>query len=390
MRKNNLAKFGGTPVRNKPWVWNNLVGEDESRAVEEVIMTGQLSVFRGGPKVKAFENAFANYSGAIYGVATTSGTTALHTAVAALDLKPDDEVLIPSLTFISTASVILQERAKPIFVDIDPTTYCMSPADLEAKISENSRAIIPVHIFGHPADMDSIIRIADNYGLSVIADAAQAHGAKINDIPIGKYGLASCYSFFQTKNMTTGEGGMVITNDINFKQKLQLKREHGSPENPITWYVYTELGFNYAMTEMQAAIGLVQLRKLDRFNQARRKNATTYIKAFSGTKLILPHVKDDITHVFHNFPVLLPEAHIRDEFVEAVRMEGVPIDICYPLPLHKTPLFEKHLPTPYCPVAESITSRIFTLFTDPTLSESDVGDICKAVLKVSEYYLGER
>lgn len=390
MKKKDLAIFGGAPVRRGGWVWKSSIGEEEKKALEEVIDSGRLSVFRGGPKVRVFENAFSKYSGAEHGVATSSGTTALHTAVSALGIKEGDEVLVPPLTFVSTASVVLQQNATPVFVDIDPETYCMSPDDMESKVTDKTRAVIPVHIYGRPCDMESIVDIASRNDLYVIADAAQAHGAQISGEPLGSFGDCSCYSFFQTKILVTGEGGMVITNQEDVARKLRLKREHGSSENPVTWYKYDELGFNYAMTEMQAAVGLAQLKKLDKNIELRRRNAQIYFSTLTGFELTLPYIDEKFQNVFHNFPILLPRyaTEIRDEFVAAVRAEGVPIDVCYPIPLYKTNLFRGVCDDAYCPNAEDVASRIVTVFVDPVLTEQDINDISDAVKKVSVYYLG--
>ena len=389
MNKEFLAIFGGEPVRKTQWQWKTTIGEEELAAVQEVMKSGRLSVFRGGKYVQEFENKFSHYSGAKFGVATTSGTTALHAAVAAIDIKQNDEVLVPPLTFVSTASVVLQQNALPVFVDIDPRTYCMDVSDLERKITDRTKAIMPVHIFGHPANMSEIQRLASKYKLHVIADAAQAHGARINDQPIGTYGDMNCYSFFQTKNMTTGEGGMVLTNNEDLLLKLRLRREHGSPRNAKTWYIYDELGFNYSMTEMQAAIGMAQLAKLTKMNDQRRANSAQYLRELSNTKLILPSEEPGYHNVYHNFPVLLPlgKESIRQEFVEAIRAENVPADICYPIPLYKTALFEKNGIKANCRVAESFCERVVTLFTDPVLDNSDIATISRAVSKVAEHYL---
>ncbi len=385
-----LAIDGGTPVRDKSFEWKNTIGYEERKQVLEVLDSGRLSVFRGGPKVTEFEKTFAANCGVQYGIATTSGTTALHTAVSALGIGPGDEVLVPALTFVSTASVVLQQGAKPVFVDIDPDTYCMSPEDLFSKITKNSRAVIPVHIFGHVADMDYINDISKNaYSIFVIEDAAQAQGAMYKDQPAGSLGDCGCFSFFQTKNMTCGEGGMVVTNHDWLDHKARLKREHGSPKNPDTWYIYDELGFNYAMTEMQAAVGLGQFSKLEGFNTARKENAAYYTAMLKHSKLVLPETSFGVDHVFHNYPVLLPKGseNIRDKFVKAVQAENVPMDICYPSPLYKAKVFNGFNKDVRCPITESVTQRIMTLFTDPVLERQDLDQICEAVLKVEKQYL---
>ncbi|MFA5856777.1 MAG: DegT/DnrJ/EryC1/StrS family aminotransferase [Candidatus Pacearchaeota archaeon] len=402
-----LAINGGEPVRKNPWKVGFPIGEDEKKAVCEVLDNGWISRFRGGNNVRIFERSFAEYCGSEYGIATTSGTTALHTALSALNLSPGDEVIVPSLTFVSTASIILQENAIPIFADISNKTFCMDTEDLERKINSHTKAIIPVHLFGHPADMDNILKLADKYGLYVIEDAAQAHGASIKNKKTGSFGNLGCFSFFQTKNMTCGEGGMVLTNDPELYKQAKLSREHGSPENEKGWYFYDRLGFNYNMTEIQAAIGLVQLGKLNSMNEQRRRNSKFYQEQLSGLDLKFVEDQNDCHNVCHNFPIILPEKFNgkRDLFVKAVSAEGVPIDICYPIPLYKTELFlNKHVLNKFCPEvysrygsdfsykdsncfnAESVSSRIINLFTDPLLPEDLRSDIAESVKKVINNY----
>lgn len=388
MRKKELAIFGGAPIRKEPFIWGTTIGEEEKRAVLEVLESGKLSVFRGGNQVRNFEKEFAQYCGSLYGVATTSGTSALHSAVAALEIQRGDEVLVPSLTFVSTASVVLQQEAIPVFVDIDKESYCISLEDLESKITKKTKAVIPVHLFGHPADMDGIQFLAKKNNFNIIEDAAQAHGSEYKGRKVGSFGDFGCFSFFQTKNMTCGEGGMVLTNDPQLYASVRLRREHGSPENSNTWYIYDVLGFNYNMTELQASIGRAQLQKLDEFNRKRRENAAFYFENIINTNLVMPKLKDNIYHVFHNFPVLLPKeiTKNRANFVSAVKAEGVPIDVCYPTPLYKTKIFDYSKDT-ICKNCEDISSRIMTLFTDPCLTKKDLKDICDAVMKVAEYYI---
>lgn len=389
MKKNELAIFGGDPIRKEPFVWKCTIGEEEKSAVMEVLESGKLSVFRGGKKVKEFERRFSNYCGLDYGVATTSGTTALHAAVSSLGIESKDDVLVPSLSFVSTASIVLQQGAKPVFVDVDKKSYCISPEDLESKITKKTKAIIPVHLYGQPADMEPILEIAEKHNLKVIEDACQAHGAEYKRRRVGAFGDCSCFSFFQTKNITCGEGGMVLTNDPELYKELRLRREHGSPENQQNWYVYDVLGFNYNMTELQAAICIAQLEKLDQFNRRRRENAEFYFEKLGKMPLVLPKLKEDVYHVFHNFPILLPKeiSRLRDNFVSAVRAEGIPIDVCYPLPLYKAKVFDKVNKNVFCPNAEDISSRVITLFTDPCLTKKDLKDISDAIVKVSGYYI---
>lgn len=379
----NLAIHGGTPVTTKKYAIPYPLGEEEKNAVLTVLNKGVLSVFRGGPNVRAFEAQFSAQCNCNYGVATTSGTTALHTAVSAVGIKPGDDVLVPAFTFVSTASVVLQQGATPVFVDIDDT-FCMDVEDVKAKISPKTRCIIPVHLFGHPAPMEEIVTIARKNELFIIEDCAQAHGAAINGNPVGAYGDLGCFSFFQTKNMTCGEGGMVVTNNKELYRRARLLREHGSPENPKTWYTYETLGYNYNMTELQAAVGLEQLKKLEHFNEKRREHAALYRELLEDTDLVLVKERKGYKNVYHNFPVLLPRYHAgkRDFFVEAVSAEGIRSDVCYPKPLYQTALFKKRGITGHCPRTESYAQRIFNLFTDPTVPHDFIYDSATAIKKV--------
>jgi dTDP-4-amino-4,6-dideoxygalactose transaminase len=388
---NALAIHGGTPVTTMGDLTFN-IGEEESNAVKKLIdSTGILSSFRGGKTVHEFEEAFALYVGAKYAIATTSGTTALHTSVAALGLAPDDEVLVPAMTFVSTASVVVQEGASVVFVDVDDT-YCMDPVDLESKITSHTKAIIPVHLYGQPAKMDEINDIAKKHGLIVIEDACQSHGALYNSKKTGSLGDIGCFSFYQTKNMTCGEGGMITTSDEGLYKKLRLRREHGSPSDSSTWYNYTVLGYNYNMTEMQAAVGLVQLRKLDAMNQGRVAIAALYDEHLKGLELTLPKARDEIVHVRHNYPVLLPARFTseRDFFVSALRAEGIPVDVAYPKALYDTELFINLGISGDCPKVEEYVYRLVTLFTDGSITEQSVIHTATAIKKILAYLEREK
>lgn len=380
-----LAIHGGKPIRGMPPI-KSPIGQEELAAAARVISNGVLSNFRGGAEVRNFEKAFAQYIGSKYAVATTSGTTALHACIAALPLNHEDEVLVPALTFASTASVVIQEGAKVVFVDIDDT-FCMDIQDLKAKISPKSKAIIPVHLYGQAANMEAINALAAEHGLVVIEDACQSHGAKFNNSRTGNLGKAGCFSFFQTKNMTTGEGGMITTSDEDFYKELCLRREHGSPRDSVTWYNYVELGYNYNMTELQGAIGLVQLKKLDKMNQQRINNANLYLKYLADTNLDLPKTAKNNTHVWHNFPVLLPVKYrkSRNFVLSALKAEGIPCDVAYPKPLYETDFFIKRNIGGNCPSAEEKSSRLITLFTDLSVDESLIIDTKVAFNKILNF-----
>ena len=393
-----LAIHGGKPTRTRKFEILPLIGREEKRAVEKVLDSRLLSNRGGGPYTRKFEEAFAKFHGVKFGVAVTSGTTALHLALSTIDVGPGDEVIVPAFTFISTASVVLQQNAIPVFADIDPITYCIDPANVEDKITEKTKAIIPVHLAGHPAEIKQIMEIARDHNLVVVEDCAQAHSARYKGKLVGTWGDIGCFSFYQTKNITAGEGGIVITDNEELANSLRLKKEHGSP----SWYKYETLGYNYQMTELQAVILLVQLKKLEYFNKKRKINAKLYKENLEELDVILPQVKPNCDHVFHIFEVLLPKQFPkgRERFVKAVKAENVPITVCYPTVLYKSDLFVRKkvykfgcpFNCPYysrnidyslsAPVAEDISSRVFTLMTDPSLDAEIIKDTSDAIAKV--------
>lgn len=243
-----------------------LLDETEIKNVIEVLKSGMLA---SGAEVNNFENAFADYIGTKYAIATTSGTTALDIVLKALDIRSGDEVIVPDFTFISTANAVLFQNARPVFVDIDEETFAIDPGNVIEKISSKTKAIIGVHLFGHPFDVKAIREICEDYNLFLVEDCAQAHGAEYKGQKVGSFGDAGCFSFYATKNITTGEGGIVTTNNKEIEEKMRLIINHGQSEK----YLHTTLGYNYRMTNIQAAIGCAQLGKLEEFNERRITNA---------------------------------------------------------------------------------------------------------------------
>jgi dTDP-4-amino-4,6-dideoxygalactose transaminase len=240
----------------------------EIEAINEVLRSGILAQ---GPKVREFEEQFAEYIGTEYAVATNSGTSALHTALASLGVGKGDEVITTTFSFTSTASCILMQGAKPVFCDIDKKTFNINPDEIEKRINNRTKAIIVVHLYGQPCDMKRVMEICEDCNLTLIEDACQAHGAEYEGKKVGSFGVG-CFSFYATKNMTTGEGGMITTNDDNVAKISRMIRDHGQEER----YLHAMLGYNYRMTDIAAAIGLAQLKKVERFNEQRIKNATYY------------------------------------------------------------------------------------------------------------------
>ena len=289
-----------------------LIGEEEKQAVMEVLSSGVLAQ---GPRVAAFEEAFARMTGVKYAVATSSGTTALHTALLAHGIGAGDEVITTPFTFIASANSILYAGARPVFVDIDPRTFNIDPGQIEAAITPRTMAIMPVHLFGLVVDMDPIVEIARKRGLIIIEDACQSHGAEYKGGRAGSFGTG-CFSLYPTKNMTSAEGGMITTNDAGIAERCKVIRQHGMRRQ----YYHDELGFNFRMTDVHAAIGLAQLNKLARFNESRIANAQYLSAHLRG--VVTPVVPSDCKHVFHQYTVRVPGGR-RDALLSHLKERGV-------------------------------------------------------------------
>ena len=380
-----LAIDGGPKVRERPYPPWPVLGDEDVEAVAEVLRSGRLTQLTGGA-VAAFEEAFAAWHGVKHCVATNNGTTAIHTALAALDVGPGDEVIVPAHTFIASATPVLHQRATPVFADIDERTYCISPESVAERITERTKAIVAVHLNGHPADMGALLALAEPRGIAVIEDAAQAHGALYRGRKAGTVGRAGCFSFWEDKIMTTGgEGGAVITDDDGLAERMRRIRHHG--EGPMAGeraYYHLELGYNYRMTSMQAATGLVQLRKLDGYVEARRRNAA-YLNERLGELdgIEAPFVAEYAAHSYYKYiGRLRPETGVAiARFVQAVAAEGLPISRRYPTPLPQQPVFRDLNAAP-CPTAERLAGELFTLLVHPTVETADLDDVVAAIRKV--------
>jgi perosamine synthetase len=356
-------------------------------AVEEVMRSGRLTQLTGGA-VAAFEEAFAEWHGARHCVAMSSGTTAIHAALIALGVGPGDEVIVPAHTFIASATPVLHQGATPVFADIDERTYCISPESVAERISERTKAIMAVHLNGHPADMDALLALAEPRGIAVIEDAAQAHGANYSGRKVGTIGALGCFSFWEDKIITTGgEGGCVITYDDGLAERLRRIRHHGEGpkgEGGERAYYHLDLGYNYRMTSMQAATGLVQLRRLDEYLEARRRNAA-YLSERLGEidGIEPPFVADWAVHSYYKYICRLrPETGFSiAEFVRAVAAEGIPISRRYPTPLPQQPVFSG-IEAGDCPNAERLAGELFTLLVHPTVGTADLDDVVDAIEKV--------
>ena len=352
---------------------------EEIRAVAQILRSSILTNKSGsGPNVMRFESAFSKYVSAKYSVAVNSGTAALHAALLAADLDRDDEVILPSFTFVATAEAIALAEAKPIFVDIDPETYCIDPNEVELAITSRTKAVIPVHLYGLTADMDRIMRIAKDHNLIVIEDSAQAHGAKCDEKLAGDLGDMGCFSFYGGKNMTTGEGGMVTTNSRGFSNALRSIRNHGETKE----YQSAMIGHNYRMPEIEAAIGLVQLSKLPRFLELRRKNAKILLEMLEGIYgLQLPIVPSGFEHAWYVFTIRLLGANAskRNRVVEKIRRKHVDARVYYPKPVHLFPYYQKRFGSFDLPKTETAARQVFSLPVHPGLSDNDLQRIANAV-----------
>jgi len=361
-----------------------LIGKEEIEAVAEVLKDGVLTHKSGsGPRVLQFEKEFASYVGCKHAVAVNSGTAALHASLLALDVGNGDEVLVPSFTFSGTAEAVLLAGAKPVFIDIDPRTYCMRAESVEGKISNRSTAIVPVHLYGLPADMNPIAKLARQHGLTVVEDAAQALGAEYLNKKIGAISDATCFSFYGVKNITTGEGGMITTNDSELAEKLRSVRVHGE-ERP---YWVTRLGHNYRMSEIAAAIGIAQLGKLSSFLERRRRNAR-YLsgKLKDLSRLETPTEPEGRKHAWHLYTVRLKGANAgkRNRVVERLRAKNIGASVYYETPVHLLP-FYRRLSSSYRSdllETERAARQVFSLPIHPVVKEDDLDEVTANLEKI--------
>ena len=343
--------------------------KEEEDAVKEVLNSGILA---SGPKTKAFEKEYAEYIGVEHAVAVTNGTVALDVALKALKIGSGDEVITSAFSFIASGNCILFQNAKPVFADIDPKTFNIDPSDVAEKITAKTKALIPIHMFGQPANMDALKELAEDKGIVLVEDAAQAHGAEINGQKAGSIGNMGCFSFYATKNMTAGEGGMITTNDPKLADNARLLINHGQSRK----YHHDTLGYNYRMTEICAAIGSVQLRKLDGFNAKRIENAALLSNGIRKlTGLTVPYVMKDVKHVFHQY-VLKVEASCRldrDELADRLTEQGVGVAVHYPIPIYRQPLYkELGYGGTVCPNTEAACRRVLSLPVHPLVDKKDI------------------
>ncbi|MFH1447739.1 MAG: DegT/DnrJ/EryC1/StrS family aminotransferase [Candidatus Micrarchaeota archaeon] len=346
------------------------LGDEEKRLVLEVLESTQLT---NGGKTRELEKSFAGMCGTKHGIATNSGTGALHTALVAAGVKRGDEVIIPAFTFIASANAVAYCGAKPVFVDMDGKTYNMSVEDMERKITEKTKAVMPVHLYGLPAKMDEILRITKEHDLAVVEDACQAHGADIGGKKVGSFGDFGCFSFYPTKNMTTCEGGMITTNDDEKADMCRALINQGMKER----YKHLYLGFNYRMTEFSAAVGIGQLKRLGGFTEARRKNAKFYDGKLSG-KFITPHTPKGYGHVYHQYTVRTDN---RDSVIRGLKERGIGFGIYYPTTIPQQPVYDD---IGEYPVAEKACKEVLSIPVHPALTQDQLEEVASTLLEAIE------
>jgi dTDP-4-amino-4,6-dideoxygalactose transaminase len=350
-----------------------LVGDEELLAVERVIRSSMLAQ---GPEVAAFETEFSAHVDGRACVAVNSGTSALLLGLLAIGVGPGDEVIVPSFSFAATANAVALTGATPVFVDIELGHFCIDPDAVRAAITARTVAIMPVHLYGHPADMDSITEIAASHGLAVVEDAAQAHLATMAGRPVGTFGSVAAFSFYPTKNMTAGEGGMVVCADATVARKVRLLRNQGMERR----YENELVGFNARMTDLHAAIGRVQLRKLPGWTATRRRNAATLTAGLvleAGPGVAVPAVAAGAAPVWHQYTIRVPR---RNEVVAEMTRLGVRVGVYYPVPIHRLPAYGLGIDLPR---TEEAVSDVLSLPVHPALTPAQIDHVVRAVSRAA-------
>ena len=348
-----------------------IIGAEEEEAVVRVLRSGRLAQ---GPEVEAFEREFAALAGTAHAIACANGTAALHLALLAHAIGPGDEVIVPSFTFAASANAVLACGGRVVFCDARDDDFCIDVADAERRVTAATKAVMPVHMYGQTADMDAVAAFAGRHGLAIVEDAAQAHGASFGDRAAGSFGTA-CFSLYATKNVMTGEGGMVTTGDDDVSGSLRLLRNHGMEER----YVHTTFGLNLRMTEIAAAIGRVQLSRLKDGNARRRENATFYAAELAGIEgLGLPAELPGRTHVWHQYTVRIDGGlGRRDDVLARMREAGVGAEVYYPIPAHLQRAFAGGEDLV---VAERLAREVMSIPVHPALSDGERATVTKVLV----------
>lgn len=392
-----LALHGGAPVRGHLLPYGRQSIDDAD--VEAVIAALRSDWLTTGPKVPEFEAAFTAYTQAKEAVAVSNGTAALHAAMAALEIGPGDEVIVPAMTFAASANAVVYQGGVPVFADVSPETLLIDPDSVEALISPRTKAILAVDYAGQPCDYQALRALADKHGLRLAADACHSLGGALQGRPVGTLADVSAFSFHPVKPMTTGEGGMVVTDDPSLARRLRTFRNHGitsdhhAREQAGSWfYEMVELGFNYRLTDLQCALGMSQLKKLPEWLQRRQAIAALYDRAFGAIEGIQPlRSVPGVTHAYHLYVIRLDLERLKTDratVFAALRAEGIGVNVHY-VPVHLHPFYGKRFGTGLglCPHAEHAYEAILSLPIFPGMSDADGGDVVKALSKVMRAYL---
>ena len=352
-----------------------VMGDEEVESVKKVLLSGMIA---SGPKTKEFEEKFAEYIGVKHAIATSNGTVALHTALKALGIKKGDEVITTPFSFIASSNAILYVGAKPVFADINPKTYNIDPDKVLEKIGGKTKALLIVHLYGQPCEMDSLIEIASDHKLYLIEDASQAHGAVYKGRKVGSFGNIATFSFYATKNMTTGEGGMIVTNNNKLAEKSRLIINHGQDRK----YNHIILGYNYRMTDIQAAIGITQLKKLDQLNEKRIRNAEYYNRKLSSFRDIkLPYHPKYVKHVYHQYVIWICQ---RDKLMKYLLNNGVQTAVHYPIPIYRQPLYKEMGYNDFHENADEASKHVLSLPVHPLLDKNQLNNIINIIRRYHE------
>jgi dTDP-4-amino-4,6-dideoxygalactose transaminase len=342
------------------------IEQEISQAIDRVQKSGTFVL---GQEVEGFEREFSRYVGAKYGVGVNSGSDALFLTLKALGIGANSEVITVSHTFVSTVDSIVRCGAQPVFVDVEPDTYCIDTAKIEEKITERTKAILPVHLYGHPASLDQILKIARQYGLAVVEDACQAHGAEYKGKKVGSFGNAGCFSFYPVKNLGAyGDGGMVTTNDRSVAERVKLLRNYGQSRK----YYHDLVGINSRLDELQAAMLRVKLSRLDEWNEKRRRLAELYEEILGQADVVLPSERTYAKHVYHVFVIRLAG---RDSCQRFLQKSGIETQIHYPIPVHKQKAYTAFGRTKDLSVTQTICNEILSLPLYPSLTDEEVAYI---------------
>lgn len=348
-------------------------------SIKEEICQGLLDVLESsqfilGPQGRALEQEIAAYCGVRHAFGVASGTDALHLALLAAGIGAGDEVITTAFTFIATAEAIAYVGAKPVFVDIDPATFNIDVSKIEDALTPRTRAILPVHLFGQPADLESLARLCDKHNLKMIEDCAQSFGAAYGERMTGSWGDLGCFSFFPSKNLGCyGDGGMIVTDDDQLAENIQMLRNHGSRER----YYHAVVGYNSRLDDMQATILRTKMKYIDTYNRLRRENAGHYSSRLDGSGVTVPFVSGDGTHVFHQYTIRVKN---REKIQKALTAQGIASAIYYPVPLHQQEVFAADCAGVSLPVTEQVAKEVLSLPMYPELKEEQIDTICRTLL----------